>query len=575
MGTGGGLIVIDFSEQGNSAHFRGEGWSGQETYRVWGIGPRSVLRVQLQSFGRSMVLEAELGPCNGPAEIGCQIVHIRVNGTAVGSARLEALSVLRCEIEPALARPDGILEIEFECPGFYVPAGLGDSEDQRPLSCWFNLVRLYTIDMFGVGPDFPASEPDIPRIAVRPSFADANSRAAPEVYSFGRVRTALTAEPDDQEGDENEFSVTEGSSGQLKLLSPRIPGAYVLRVDACPLLASCEPPQFDTTISVDGLVIGQISIREPSAWLMLLPRELTEKRDILRLNFRLRKPIGHAEFVSPESTRRNGIAVTRISILPRLWAVASATCVRAEEIGMLRPITVSHEFLTETTSALPIAIEAALGTDLLTLLRGFESLGGDDEFGVVQRKLGLEVLNLFRFCESTLTGLIQALTDDLKAATDPDHLTVDMQDAEHHALTLQPYELHWPAFVSEIGADPEARQHANSVTLGYLRRKFYEGLRTGRKIYVMKQRRPLCLAELAVLMAELNRYGNATLLCVAEAQSGQLQGAVELLLPGLMRGYVGHFAPDTDVEAAEPADWLRVLANATLLQRRLNPTVAH
>ncbi|HEX3993437.1 MAG TPA: hypothetical protein VHX39_19865, partial [Acetobacteraceae bacterium] len=138
-----------------------------------------------------------------------------------------------------------------------------------------------------------------------------------------------------------------------------------------------------------------------------------------------------------------------------------------------------------------------------------------------------------------------------------------------------PYELRWPAFVSEIGAGTEARQHANAVTLGYLRRKFYEGLRTGRKIYVLKQRRALCLAELTVLITELNRSGNATLLCVAEAQSERLRGAVELLLPGLMRGYVGRFAPDTDVEAADPADWLRVLANATLLQRRPNTTVAH
>ena len=132
MGTGGGLVVIDFSEQGNSAHFRGEGWSGQEPDRVWGIGPRSVLRVPLQSSGRSMMLEAELGPCHAPPEIVGQIVQVRVNGAVIGGSRVQALSVLRCEIDPALARPDGILEIEFECPGFYVPAGLGGSISAAP-----------------------------------------------------------------------------------------------------------------------------------------------------------------------------------------------------------------------------------------------------------------------------------------------------------------------------------------------------------------------------------------------------------------------------------------------------------
>ena len=164
MGTGGGLVVIDFSEHGNSAHFRREGWSGQEPDRVWGVGPRSVLRVPLQSSGRPIMLEAELGPNHAPPEIDGQLVRVRVNGAPVGGIRLMALSVLRCNIDPALTRADGLLEIEFECPGFYVPAGLGgDSSDPRPLSCWFTFVRLYTTDMFSPGPHFPASELPIPR----------------------------------------------------------------------------------------------------------------------------------------------------------------------------------------------------------------------------------------------------------------------------------------------------------------------------------------------------------------------------------------------------------------------------
>ncbi len=140
----------------------------------------ALLRVPLQSSGRPMMLEAELGPCQAPPEITCQLVHVRVNGTAVGGARLQALSLLRCEIEPTLARPGGILEIEFECPGFYVPAGLDDSADQRPLSCWFTFVRVYTTDMFSPGPHFAPSEPDIPEIAASRPFREVTSRAAPQ-----------------------------------------------------------------------------------------------------------------------------------------------------------------------------------------------------------------------------------------------------------------------------------------------------------------------------------------------------------------------------------------------------------
>jgi hypothetical protein len=234
---------------------------------------------------------------------------------------------------------------------------------------------------------------------------------------------------------------------------------------------------------------------------------------------------------------------------------------------MLRPIAVSGQFLTDAAPALPASIAAALGTDIVTLLRGFESLGTDHEFGVVQRKLGLEVLNLFRFCEGSFAGLIRALIDDLNAATDPRQVTVEMNGAEHPVLALPSYDLRWPAFDAENDAGQEAWRCANAVTLGYLRRKFYEGLRTGRKTYVLKQRRPIALAEAAVVLVELNRSGTATLLCVSEAPHDRQPGQVELLLPGLMRGYVRRFASDTDVGSADPADWLRVLANATLLQR--------
>ena len=84
--------------------------------------------------------------------------------------------------------------------------------------------------------------------------------------------------------------------------------------------------------------------------------------------------------------------------------------------------------------------------------------------------------------------------------------------------------------------------------------------------YVLKQRQPIPMAEAAVLLIELNRHGTATLLFVSEAPHKRQPGEVELLLPGLMRGYVERFAPDTDVETADPADWLRVLANAALLR---------
>lgn len=41
-------------------------------------------------------------------------------------------------------------------------------------------------------------------------------------------------------------------------------------------------------------------------------------------------------------------------------------------------------------------------------------------------------------------------------------------------------------------------------------------------------------------------------------------------MPGLMFGYMTRFAPSIDVESADPADWLRVVGNAMILEMSAN-----
>ena len=146
MGTGGGLVVIDFSQQGNSAHFRAEGWSGQEPDRVWAIGPRSRLVVPIQSSGRPVGTEAELGPGEPSSICVGQIVRLRVNGIAIGGGvRVNTRTMICCEIDPALAAPSGVLNLDFEISGFHRPAVVLLAPPR--LSGWFSFVRLYTLDM--------------------------------------------------------------------------------------------------------------------------------------------------------------------------------------------------------------------------------------------------------------------------------------------------------------------------------------------------------------------------------------------------------------------------------------------
>ena len=540
---------------------------------MWGIGPRCVLRIPLQTSGVACILEVELGPCHAPPEISGQIVRINMNGVAIGWTRLDALAMIRCEIAPSVTDGDGLQDIEFEFPGFYQPEMLGRSTDSRPLSAWFSFARLYTTDMFRPGPHFPTSHPDIPVISLMPPLAGAPVADMKTVtYTFGRGATAFRYMRDGWNLGEANFTWTEGNVSRLELPAPGGSGCYALRLDAWPMTVPGEVPRQDVTILLDGYVIGQQRLDGRSFWLVPLPRELTEGRTVLPLAFALPDARRPSDFGDSPDSRQLGIALSSIGVIPLPDHLRAAGSLRAEQEASPPPIAVSREFLAVGKATLPTAIEATLKIGPAALARGFESIGTNCEFGIVQRQLGVEVLNLFRFCNVPLPELMLALTDDLKLLADPAAVTVELNDAERRefVVALPAYNLRWHTFTYEDQGNQETLARTHGIKLGYLRRKFYEGLSAGRKIYVVKQRPPIAVAQALALLMELNRHGHATLLWVEQALDATRSGEVELLAPGLMRGYVERFAPDNDVESADTADWLRVIANAFLLHQGPN-----
>jgi hypothetical protein len=575
MGTGGGLVVIDFTARGNSAYFRETGWSGQEPDRVWAIGPRAVLRVPLQTSVVSSVLEVELGPCHAPPLVSGQIVRIRVNDRAIGWARLDTQVMIRCEIDVSLARADGVQVIEFDFPGFYRPEILGRSKDGRPLSAWFYFARLYTTDMFRPGPHFPSSGPRIEVIGLRPPFAEpaaGHAARAPEIYTFGSAGTAEKYLRDGWHHDGTASTLLAAAASRIALPAPATPGPYLLRLDLRP---TTDPRgQRDILLTLDRIAIGHFRPGdEPSSWVAPLPRELTEGRDTLDFTLLCSAlaPGGDSAVPAP------AIALERVSIVPR---PASFSDRRMPGDGDRIPAAAVRRLQPDGAAARPSAIEAApgidvatlargidvatlaRGIDVATLARGFENLGTNAEFGIVQRNLGVEVVNLFRFCDVPVADLSRALADDLAALGDPAHFAIAPAGEAAHVLTLPAYNMRWPV---ASGADDDASMRAHATAIGYLRRKFFEGLRSGRKIYVLARQRPIPVSQAVALLMDLHRHGPAAVLCVE--QNERRAGEIEVLMPGLMRGYLERFAPETDPAAVDVPGWSRLIANAAQTYR--------
>lgn len=65
----------------------------------------------------------------------------------------------------------------------------------------------------------------------------------------------------------------------------------------------------------------------------------------------------------------------------------------------------------------------------------------------------------------------------------------------------------------------------------------------------------------------LTRHDEATLLWVVPAETIRLAGTVEVVMPGLSKGYIDRFAPGDHAHDLCFGLWLRVGANACVLTR--------
>ena len=575
----GGFVLIDFAEGGNSAYFREEGWSGQERELIWGTGPRSRLRIPFQAAGQAVVLEADICPCRMHPEIAGQIVRIRVNGTPVGDTRLDERTLVQCEIDPAIAGTGGILEVDFEFPGFFRPGAFRQPRDQRPLSGAFFLVRAFTKDMslpaFWRGAE--AGKAPLALLCAPLAEPPADARPVPAVaYGFGVAGTANPFLRDGWHRGEEDTTWTIATSAQIELPGPAAPGRYALRLDINPMVVPGAVPSQEVSILLDRIVVGQYRLDEPAVLIVPLPRELTEGQFTLKLNFVMPdacRPIDHGVALD---RRLLGLAFRRIDLVPIPARLAGIDAIRAEQAGEATPIASSGQFLAYSEPRLVAAIGTSLGTDPATLLKAFESLGNNCEFGVAQRKMGVEVLNLFRFGNVPFADLMAALSDDLSALNEPGAIEVKLNHAEprEYMLCLRKYNIHWHTFMQEQDADAEKILRDHTAKLAYLRRKFFEGLSGGQKTYVVKRPRGLTVSQASALLIELNRHGPAKLLCVQAAPPGRRSGEVDLIVPGLMRGYLDRFAPEDDVESTDAMAWLRLTANAALLLRDVRDRTA-
>lgn len=206
--------------------------------------------------------------------------------------------------------------------------------------------------------------------------------------------------------------------------------------------------------------------------------------------------------------------------------------------------------------------------DLSELAACFESLGANCEFGLVQRAAGVEQIGFFRFNYAPLDALLRALDCDFADLGDPEQIEIYTEPPPNRELMvrIRGYGFRYHTFRSSDDVSI-AEMHAHQVrAVAFLIRKLREDLQTGEKIFVRKGDDSIDIEQILKLFAALRRYGPATLLWVVAGDSARLPGTVEVVRPGLLKGYLDRYAPISDPDAISDA-WLDVCQAAHALWR--------
>ncbi len=211
----------------------------------------------------------------------------------------------------------------------------------------------------------------------------------------------------------------------------------------------------------------------------------------------------------------------------------------------------------------PVDIERVEDDAIRSLLLGFESLGADCEFGLVQRRYGAEPLGLLRWNKVTFPNLLAGLGARFEGLGTREQTELGVFDLGEYRVRDTRYDLSMHTFVYRHQAEPGELIGKVSARLGYLRGKLVDDLATAEKVFVYKHA-GLDDAAMRALHRALRVYGPVRLLCVTSAgekAAGLLQtpvGTAVKLDEDLYVGIVARFGNASGAWNIAFPDWVAI-----------------
>jgi hypothetical protein len=173
--------------------------------------------------------------------------------------------------------------------------------------------------------------------------------------------------------------------------------------------------------------------------------------------------------------------------------------------------------------------------------------------------MGAEPLGLLRFSFIELRQLLRGLRCGFDGLGDPETTKIGAFGADKEIVVNESqYGMTYHTYQYETQVDLETVHRQQATRLNYLKRKLLEDIGNGEKIFVLKRTPPLRPEEVLPIYAVLNELGRNCLLWMVPSDAVHPPGTVEVLLPGLLRGYVDQFAPNDNAHDLSFAAWTAV-----------------
>jgi hypothetical protein len=367
------------------------------------------------------------------------------------------------------------------------------------------------------------------------------SAVAPEgrqAISFGIGGTDANYLAAGWSGDEPGFRWTIGPKSDLWLENPYQAGDFRLELDLSPFSHAPDLPRQRLTVSVRGVVVGRCSVTTRRVWAFRIPEELLAGPGPVRVQLDHPDARAPTEFGGTDG-RVLALCCHGLALLP---------CRDGDQ---------EADF--EAGQGLTIdAVARETGVAAADYLFGFESLGDNCEFGLMQRRCGAEPMGLLRFAKIALPDLLRGLETRFDQLGDPKKVVVQPPRGRRREYTIRDkaYGIVYHTWQREGMVEPHALLTEQISRLQFLRRKLIEDLTEARKVFIWRHTDDTSEAQVRALHAALRRFGPNTLLWVTEAGLAGTPGAVEQIAPGLFQGITDRLAPYRDANEYTLDLWL-------------------